>query len=82
MATVNFIKFTQLTFFTSLKYLTKYKYTTTQKKINIFFKLLMCICIIMKHTLPRLFINGIASICMTAANTLQQLPVTRINFNS
>ena len=36
----------------------------------------------MKHTLPRLFINGIASICIIAANALQQLHVTRINFNS
>ena len=42
----------------------------------------MYICIIMKHNLPRLFINGIASICLTVANTLQQLHVTRINFNS
>jgi hypothetical protein len=39
------------------------------------------ICIIMKHTLPRLFMNGIASIYITATNTLQQLHVTRINFN-
>jgi hypothetical protein len=37
---------------------------------------------IMKHTLPRLFINGIASIYITATNTLQQLHVTRINFNN
>ena len=37
----------------------------------------------MKRTLPRLFINGIASISITAAaNTLQQLHVTRINFNN
>ena len=36
----------------------------------------------MKHTLPLLFIKGIASICITAANTLQQLHVTRINFTS
>ena len=38
--------------------------------------------IIMKHTLPRLFINKISSICITAATTFQQLHVTRINFNS
>jgi hypothetical protein len=36
----------------------------------------------MKHTLPRLFIQGIASVCITAANTLQQLHVTGINFTS
>ena len=34
------------------------------------------------RTLPSLFINGIASIFITAANTLQQLHVTRINFHS
>ena len=36
----------------------------------------------MKHTLPRLFLNGIASTCIIAANTLQQLHVMRINFNN
>ena len=39
----------------------------------------------MKHTLPRLFINGIASIiCITAADTLKELlhVSMRINFNS
>ena len=36
----------------------------------------------MKYTLPRIFINGIASICIAAVNTLQQLHVTRINFNN
>jgi hypothetical protein len=34
------------------------------------------------RTLPRLFINGIASICITAADNLQQLHVKQINFNN
>ena len=45
------------------------------KETSHFLRSLMCICIIIynEHTLPRPFINGIAFICKTAANTLQQL---------
>jgi hypothetical protein len=42
----------------------------------------MCTCIKMKHTSPSLFLNTIASIYITEANTSQQLHVTRINFNN
>ena len=82
---VNFIKFTQYHFLPlsnirlNTNILQSKRRLTFSQIVNAY---MMYYNIIMKHTLPHLFINGIASICITVANTLQQLNVTQINFNS
>jgi hypothetical protein len=84
MATVNFIKFAQQHFLplSDIRLNTNILQSKRRLTFSQIFNVYLYYNETMKHTLPRLFINGIAFIRITAASTLQQLHVTRINFNS